>query len=686
MKQRAVISCLNSSKLIVFTLLLGMTNSHAQPNLICKDLKQLDVEDVSLEQLMEVPVFLGASQQAACANEAANIVSSISGEEILTSGARDLMDVLQLVPGFTFGANMYNVVGMGIRGIQSDEGKMSVFVDGIMLTDRRFGANAFGGRFPVEQIERIEIVRGSSSIVNGNYAEMGAVNIITKNAKQANGLKITADYGRMARGEARKNINVAAGKIFDDLEISFSGKAAESQRSDRIYTDAYGKSFDMANNSQLDSLYGNLNFKYKELALRLLSEDYSVQARDGFSDAIAAKGIFIQNKFVTNAAKLEFEHPFNDYFKLNSNFNFTRQSPWERSRHYDDGRPTVMREKVIVDHYEFDAKATWMADSGNYVALGNSYQMDDYSHVVSEFKGDLPIFTDYTAYLEGLYKTEWADLLMGVRFDAYSQFGTNIAPRFALTKQLGSFHYKLLYSHAFHAPIGGNYQLNLEYNQNNQFERKIGRLEPETTYNYEMELGYAFSNALEITSNVFYTQIDKIFTFAFDENFDDYYTNANGLDTYGLETQLKYKNALLGRFDLGYSFYATGQNTAPRYYQATTEDGQVLHQHINLGFPTHKITLNHTFNFTHDFSFNHNLTFFSNRFGYSGTELKHYGSDWIYNAYFRYQNMPIKGAEMGLGLYDAFNERYQYVQQYNGGHPALPAASRELMLRFSYQF
>jgi hypothetical protein len=76
----------------------------------------------------------------------------------------------------------------------------------------------------------------------------------------------------------------------------------------------------------------------------------------------------------------------------------------------------------------------------------------------------------------------------------------------------------------------------------------------------------------------------------------------------------------------------------------------------------------------------------SDRLGYSGTELQHYKPEWIYNTYLRYQNMPIKGAEIGLGLYDVFNARYQYVQQFNGSHPPLPAEARELMLRVSYKF
>ncbi len=677
----------NRLKLAFYTVIIyGCGSVCAEQNLTCSNLKNVDVEDISIEQLMETPVFLGASQQAACANEAANIVNSISSEQILTSGARDLVDVLQQIPGFTFGVNMNNEIGVGVRSIQADEGKMSVFVDGIMLTERRFGTAAFGGRFPIEQIDRIEVIRGSNSIIGGNYAEMGTVNIITKNAKQANGLAITADYGRFERGEARKNINVAAGKIFDDLEISFSGKANESQRSDRLYTDAHGSSFDMANNSQLASLYGNLGLKYKDFKIRLLSDEYNIESRDGFSDTMAAKNTYLNNAFNTYAANLGFEHEFNPNFKVNSAFDFSRQSPWERSKHYENGKPTKLQEKVIVDYYKFDTKATWMADSGSYFALGNSYQMEEYTQIVSAFKGQLPIFTNYTAYAEGVYKTNFGDLLAGLRFDNYSQFGTNLAPRVALTKQLDKFHYKLFYTHAFHAPTGGDYQMNLEYNQQNTLGRNVNALIPEVAQTYEMELGYAFSNNFEVVSNIFYTQIKHIFDYSFDANFDDYYVNSKALATYGIESGVKYKNATLGHFDLNYSFYQSAQNSAFSYYQATNANGTVVHPNMNLGFPTHKVTLNHTFNFTSNLSFNHNLIFMSDRLGYSGNELTHYKPEWLYNTYLRYQNMPIKGAEIGLGLYDVFNARYQYVQQYNGFHPPLPAEARELMLRVSYQF
>ena len=675
------------NRLMLFLVLINITGEViAQPSkLACQNLKNADLTDVPLEELMEIPIFLGASQQAACANEAANIVTTISNEEILTRGARDLVDVLQLVPGFTLGNDMSNILSAGIRGMATNDGKMSVFVDGIMLTERVYGSNVFGGHFPVEQIDHIEIIRGSSSIQNGNFAEMGVINIITKNAKKADGIAITTDYGRFERGEARKNINIAAGKVFDNLEISFSGKANESQRSDRIYTDAHNKSFDMANNSQLDSLYGNFALKYKELGIRLLSDEYNVEGRDGFADKIRPKGNFLRNSFTTNAAQLDFEHPFNANFKLNADFNFSQQKPWERYRVYDDKTKAAdLIEKTIVDNYKFNTKATWMADSGSYVALGNSYQMDDYS-LIAPTKITLPTFSNYTAYTEGVYKTAWGDFLAGLRFDYYNNFGTNFSPRLALTKQIDKFHYKLLYTHAFHAPTGGNYQLNQIYDEINELGRKTKKLSPERTETYEIELGYEFSHNFEIVTNVFWTNIKDLLTYGIDTNANQFYVNGTESDVYGLESGLKYKNKTLGNFDLNYSLYQANQHQASQYYQAF-QNGNVIHPTMNLGFPTHKATLNHTFDFTPNLSFNHSLIFISDRLGYSGTELQHYKPEWIYNTYLRYQNMPIKGAEIGLGLYDVFNARYQYVQQYKGFHPPLPAESRELMLRVSYKF
>ncbi|MDQ5939607.1 MAG: transporter ATP-binding protein, partial [Pseudomonadota bacterium] len=404
--------------------------------------------------------------------------------------------------------------------------------------------------------------------------------------------------------------------------MSFSGKANESQRSDRIYTDAHGSHFDMADNSQLDSLYGNLALTYKELKLRLISDDYNVEARDGFSDVMMPKKRYITNEFSTQAAKLEVEHPFNANFKLNADANFSRQSPWERSRHYDTGAPTQLLEKVVIDNYQVNAKATWIADSGSYLAVGNSYQTDNYSFIVTPAK---PLtFDNYTAYTDGVYKTPFGDILGGLRFDYYNKFGTNLAPRIAITKQFDQFHYKLLYTHAFHTPTAGNYQLNLNYNTINTVDRRLNTLAPELMQTYEIEMGYRFSPHFDITSNIFLMQTKDLLTYSIDKNYDEFYINGTDSDVYGGESSIKYHHNLLGKFDVNYSIYQAHQHKPSQNYQAFTKNGQLISSKMNLGFPTHKATFNHTFYFSPDLSFNHSVIFFSDRLGYSGENVVHY--------------------------------------------------------------
>ena len=111
-----------------------------------------------------------------------------------------------------------------------------------------------------------------------------------------------------------------------------------------------------------------------------------------------------------------------------------------------------------------------------------------------------------------------------------------------------------------------------------------------------------------------------------------------------------------------------------------------IHDRLNVGFPTHKVTFNAHVNITPAFSVNQTLMFVSDRYGYTGDRLTQHPPSWVYNVYFRYQNLLTPGLEIGLGVYDLFNEQFAYVQPYHGGHPALPGPTREVLLKLSYQY
>ncbi|MGZ8189117.1 MAG: TonB-dependent receptor plug domain-containing protein [Methylosarcina sp.] len=674
------------SKFFNFLAALLLLEAHVQASeqSLCDQLAESDIVDLDLSDLSKVPVFLSASQKATCANEAAGIVTVITGEEIQNMGARDLIDVLQLVPGFNFGVDVSNVVGLGIRGIQAHEGKVAVMIDGINMNEHRFGTTQFGNHFPLEQIHRIEIIRGPGSIVHGNFAEMGVINIISKTAEQMDGVKVSGNYGRYSRGEARKNLEWTAGKEWGDLEVSFSGKRGEAHRSDQIYHDAVGNSFDMADNNELDALMLNLGVKYKNLNLRVLADQYNVNSRDGFAAEFSGPDRYLVNKFNTYAGDLSYQHVFSPSIKLDTNATFSRQNPWERTRKLLDGGPSLLRERVYVDYYKFNAKATFATAEGNYLVMGNSFALDKFDIQEGGLNETLPTFSDYTAYTEAGYGFPWFNVMAGLRFDVYNEFGTNLAPRVALTKDFGKFHFKALYSHAFRIPTGGNYQKNAEYNFMRAPEDRISQVEPERTRTAEIELGFHPFKNLDLSLNLFHIESDDIILYQIDENEDDFYINAQGQSTQGIETGLRYRDEDWGYLALDYSFYESIENTADKY-KILEPDGQI-HEHLNVGFPTHKASLNVHWDLTPSLSLNQTLIFISDRYGYSGDTLLRHNSSWVYNLYWQYKNLFARGMDVGLGVYDVFNEKQQYIQPYNGGHPALPGPTREVMLKLSYQF
>ncbi|MFQ3675124.1 MAG: TonB-dependent receptor plug domain-containing protein [Endomicrobiia bacterium] len=103
---------------------------------------------------IEIPTVSIATIKEMDIKETPAIVSVITEEEIRNSGARDLIDVLRLVPGFDVGVDMMNVVGIGFRGNWAQEGKVSLLLDDQEFSDILWANLAFGNHFPVDQIKK----------------------------------------------------------------------------------------------------------------------------------------------------------------------------------------------------------------------------------------------------------------------------------------------------------------------------------------------------------------------------------------------------------------------------------------------------------------------------------------------------------------------------------------------------
>lgn len=161
------------------------------------------------EERVEIgEVVVTASRVAEPAFEAINSVVVITAEDLQKSGAEFLPDALRSVPGI-------NVIQSGGAGKLADvylRGASSkhtvILIDGVKVNDPLNGGFDFS-RLSVDDIERVEIVKGPQSTMYGSDALAGVINIITKKGRP--GLNIGASFEGGSFGTYKPMLEISGG-------------------------------------------------------------------------------------------------------------------------------------------------------------------------------------------------------------------------------------------------------------------------------------------------------------------------------------------------------------------------------------------------------------------------------------------------------------------------------------------
>jgi iron complex outermembrane recepter protein len=157
--------------------------------------------DMSLESLLRVDVtsVTGAALPW-FANPAA--VYTITNEDIRRSGHQTLAEVLRMIPGVQVSrvdSRQWAVSARGLDDVFAKE--LLVLVDGRLVYDPSFAGVWWDiQNMVLEDIERIEVIRGPGATLWGANAVNGVINITTKSAKDTRGLYVTAGVGNEERG------------------------------------------------------------------------------------------------------------------------------------------------------------------------------------------------------------------------------------------------------------------------------------------------------------------------------------------------------------------------------------------------------------------------------------------------------------------------------------------------------
>lgn len=156
-------------------------------------------------------------------------VTVLTEEEIRGSAALSVDDFLRRVPGFSLFRRSSSLVahpttqGVSLRGIgPSGVSRTLVLLDGTPINDP-FGGWVYWSRVPLESVERVEIVRGGTSSLWGNFALGGVVQLITRPPADGN-LRVAAEAGE--RGTAR--LDVSAGDRWERSALQLYGSAFDT--------------------------------------------------------------------------------------------------------------------------------------------------------------------------------------------------------------------------------------------------------------------------------------------------------------------------------------------------------------------------------------------------------------------------------------------------------------------------
>lgn len=616
-------------------------------------------EESDLQKMLNKNVSV--SSQNLTTRETPGIISVVTAEEIQNSGARDMTDVLRLIPGFDVAQDLQFVMGLSLRGNWANEGKVLVLMDGQPFNELLYQSVAVGNRFPVDAIERVEIIRGPGSARYGGSAEYGVINIITKAASSLDGVGVYGTAGFHGEATGRTNGGIMAASKGETVSWDFSLFKGKGIVSDQHYQDIWQSSDPviLSNATHADPMNINAGLRYNGLSIRGMYDKF--ETSDPESNV----------SFEMYSLDVQYKIKISDRFRLTPRVQYLNQIPW----FYDypetpepDFEVRALRKLGQLEG-DYDISRKVNLNFGALYFTDKSIDLSTDETLLS--------LNNVAFYAQALLKHRLANATIGFRLEKNNKYDGAFVPRIALTKKIENLHFKVLYSASFRSPSLQNVQLDTT------------GAAPERSNVFEFELGYQFTPEMLLALNAFHISTRDVIIYGSEgegDDFDEWYESYDKSGSKGLELVYSIRKKKWYSH-LTYSFsQAISDNTVDKYVVP-----QTARQYV--GMAAHKVTWNTNIYLTPKLSFNPTFIMSGKRYAYTAvdddyepvaTTLDPY---FLANIFFNYRNV-VPGLTLGGGIYDVLNERPGVPQAYNGGSGAyapIPGRSREYIVKLSYQ-
>lgn len=543
--------------------------------------KTSDLTELSLEALMEikVPTVYGASKFEQRTTEAPSSISVVTADEIKRYGHRTLADVLQSVQGLHVSYDR-NYAFLGTRGVNLGDfnSRILLLIDGHRVNNNLTDGALIDTAFPldIDLIDRVEVIRGPGSILYGNNAFFGVINVVTRQARQLDGAEVSGEYASYDTYKGRASF----GKVFTNgVQLVLSGTFYESAGPDRLFYEEFNTPAQNNGVAQgLDddsarSFFGSLSYRDFTLQGAFIRRDKGNPTAQFFTTFNDPR---LRTTDERNYASLKYAHSFPDVVDV------TAQIYYDRSD-FEIGYPQsfpVGTNTVSTFSKEEDAGEWWGVElqldkrlwERHRVTVGAEYR-DDFRQDRRLSDGGTNVFVDvhrsresHGVYIEGDFAVLTnLHLNGGVRYDRYGEFDAAFNPRAAVIyNAFKKSTFKAIYGTAFRVP---NF---LELS-----DPRFQDVKPEEITTYELVYEQEIGRHLRSSVSGFYNRMDDLIVLE-----SGSFTNFDA-ETRGLELALEgiWANGIRGRASY------TLQDTENRSSNQNLPDSPQHLAKVNLSVP-----------------------------------------------------------------------------------------------------
>lgn len=490
--------------------------------------------------ILNTPVTVASGKELSL-RDSPGIITVVTREEILSSGARDLLEYLQRVPGFQPTYTGQNTTSLNIRGLHAMEGKFLVLIDGVEMNERLYGTITLDNRFHLDQVQRIEIIRGPGSARWGGFAEYAVINVVTRTGRDLQGAAGSLSYGLARGGFLRRTASAAYGEERGSMNwsVTVTGGLGSRTSEETLRHASYARDLvqtpggwvwtyiplklDLqSQGSRMDSLMFNAGLAWHGLKVRLVHDHVKYSDID-LSDMDRIQGFYTE----TLGVEASYAWRLSDTLTLTPRLSYKEDLPWT----YPPPRMLPWR-KVVRKLASLTL--AWTPNPTVDFQGGYEYFQD---HAKS-FHGDSTMwpmsnggtsisYLNRALFAQGILSTPIGLVTLGARYEAPAIGKAAFIPRVAWTFNRARFHAKLLAAKSFRAPTIQNIEDNLFANN------KTLTIRPEETTTYEAEAGYNFTPHFLGILSVFRTHTKNNLLFPYKVSY------ANGAE--GVEGELHYR-------------------------------------------------------------------------------------------------------------------------------------------------